>query len=63
MSLAYCASKFALIGMTQSMALDLAKHGIRVNAVCPGTITNTRMRDEADAAAVAQNGLPPASTP
>ncbi|HWK68130.1 MAG TPA: SDR family NAD(P)-dependent oxidoreductase [Rhizobiaceae bacterium] len=59
-SLAYCASKFALIGMTQSMAIDLAVHGIRVNAVCPGTIANTQMRADADAQAVAR-GLPPAS--
>jgi acetoin reductase-like protein len=34
----YCASKFAVIGMTQSMALALAKHGIRVNAVAPGIV-------------------------
>lgn len=60
LSLAYCASKFALIGMTQSMALDLAPYGIRVNAVCPGTIDNTRMREEADDAAV-RNGLLPAA--
>lgn len=60
MSLAYCASKFALIGMTQSMALDLARFGIRVNAVCPGTITDTRMREQADAEAVSK-GLPPSS--
>jgi len=60
MSLAYCASKFALIGMTQSMALDLARHGIRVNAVCPGTITNTLMRERADKEAAAK-GLPPST--
>jgi len=35
---AYCASKFALIGLTQSLALELAPFGIQVNAVCPGWI-------------------------
>lgn len=60
MSLAYCASKFALIGMTQSMALDLAPHGVRINAVCPGTITDTRMRELADRQAIAK-GLAPAA--
>lgn len=59
-SLAYCTSKFALLGMTQSMGLDLAGHGIRVNAVCPGTIMNTRMREVADEQAIAK-GLPPAA--
>jgi NAD(P)-dependent dehydrogenase (short-subunit alcohol dehydrogenase family) len=59
-SLAYCTSKFALLGMTQSMGLDLASHGIRVNAVCPGTIMNTKMREVADTQAIAK-GLPPAA--
>ncbi len=36
----YSASKTGIIGLTRSMALALAKHGIRVNAVAPG-ITNT----------------------
>jgi meso-butanediol dehydrogenase / (S,S)-butanediol dehydrogenase / diacetyl reductase len=34
----YCASKFGVIGVTQSLALALAKHGIRVNAVAPGIV-------------------------
>lgn len=38
----YCASKAAVIHMTRAMALDLAPHGIRVNAVCAG-ITRTEM--------------------
>ena len=35
---AYCASKFAAIGLTQSMAAELAEYLIRVNAICPGNI-------------------------
>jgi len=35
---AYCAAKFAAIGFTQSLAHELGRHGITVNAVCPGTV-------------------------
>lgn len=34
----YCASKWGLVGMTQCMAEDLRAYGIRVSAVCPGTV-------------------------
>lgn len=34
----YCASKWGLMGLTQCMAEDLRPHGIRVSAVCPGSV-------------------------
>ncbi len=39
---AYCASKAAVIGMTRSLAHDLAPHGITVNCICPGSIRTDR---------------------
>src|SRR5271163_2887078 len=34
----YCASKWGLLGLTQCMAEDLRQYGIRVSAVCPGSV-------------------------
>ncbi len=31
----YCASKFAMEGMTKAAAIDLAPHGVRINTICP----------------------------
>lgn len=42
---AYAASKFAVVGWTQSMALEAIEHGIRVNAVCPGYVDTEMARN------------------
>ena len=39
----YAASKWAIIGLTKTLAIELGKSKIRVNAVCPGTIKGSRM--------------------
>ena len=43
---AYSASKFGLIGLTQALALEVAKYGITVNAVCPGWVDTQMARDQ-----------------
>jgi 3alpha(or 20beta)-hydroxysteroid dehydrogenase len=42
---AYCASKFAVLGMTRVAAMELGPDGIRVNAVCPGVINTEMTKD------------------
>jgi NAD(P)-dependent dehydrogenase (short-subunit alcohol dehydrogenase family) len=42
----YVASKFAVLGLTQAMATELAPHGIRVNCVCPGFVATSMQERE-----------------
>ena len=39
----YAASKWAVVGLTKTLAMELGKFKIRVNAICPGTIKGNRM--------------------
>ncbi|WP_308126700.1 MULTISPECIES: L-iditol 2-dehydrogenase [Halomonas] len=53
----YCATKAAVISLTQSCALDLIRHGIRVNGIAPGVV-DTPMWDEVDALFARYEGRP-----
>jgi NAD(P)-dependent dehydrogenase (short-subunit alcohol dehydrogenase family) len=42
---AYSASKFGQVGVVQCLAAELGEHGVTVNAVCPGQVDTTMMRE------------------
>jgi NAD(P)-dependent dehydrogenase (short-subunit alcohol dehydrogenase family) len=57
----YAASKWAIVGLTKTLAMELGKFKIRVNAICPGTIKGDRMkrvvRDKAKFLKISQNKI------
>jgi NAD(P)-dependent dehydrogenase (short-subunit alcohol dehydrogenase family) len=52
---AYCAAKHAMVGWTRALAIDLAKTGVTINALCPGWV-HTQMSEEAIARIAAKTG-------
>ena len=56
---AYAASKHGLLGLTKVAALEMAGHGVTVNAVCPGYV-DTPMTDAGIARMAEKTGRPPA---
>ena len=55
---AYCATKWAMIGLTQQLAVELAPNRIRVNCICPGS-TDTDMMDGTFGRTAERFGLAP----
>ena len=55
----YAASKWAVIGLTKTLAMELGEFNIRVNAICPGSISGSRM-DRVIAMEAAKRGVEPA---
>ncbi len=56
---AYCASKFAVVGLTQSMSQELAAQGTRVNAICPGLLATAMWIDHLSVGVGQAFGLTP----
>ena len=55
----YAAVKWAVIGFTKSLAVELGPHGVRCNAICPGSVAGARM-DSVIASEAANRGVDPA---
>ncbi|MEX2650267.1 MAG: SDR family oxidoreductase [Alphaproteobacteria bacterium] len=53
-SITYAATKFAVVGMARSLAMELGGHGIRVNTICPGPVFSTRQEERMKSEAQAQ---------
>jgi 3-oxoacyl-[acyl-carrier protein] reductase len=56
---AHCASKFGLIGFTQSLAKELRPYNITVNAVCPGALSQAKPGDAAATKKGLESLVPP----
>jgi NAD(P)-dependent dehydrogenase (short-subunit alcohol dehydrogenase family) len=54
-TVAYCAAKHAMVGMTRALAIDLARTGVTINAICPGWV-ETQMVEEAVTRIAAKTG-------
>jgi len=52
----YASSKWAIIGLTKTLAMELGPYGVRVNAICPGSVDGPRM-DAVIAAESIQRGV------
>jgi NAD(P)-dependent dehydrogenase (short-subunit alcohol dehydrogenase family) len=54
----YAAAKWAVIGLTKSLAIELGPHDVRCNAICPGSVAGERMQAVIDAEASGRD-VPP----
>ncbi|HJY86706.1 MAG TPA: SDR family NAD(P)-dependent oxidoreductase [Candidatus Acidoferrales bacterium] len=53
----YAAAKAAILGFTRSVAAEAARKGVRINALCPGPVTETRMSRELGQALAERQGV------